>query len=88
MADPRFLTLPDVAEVLNVSLSQVRALIRRQELKCIRIGGRGQYRVERAELESYIARMYEQTREFLASQPPGEDADDTAGLDELNRTGD
>lgn len=83
MTDPRFLTLPDVAEVLNISLSQVRALIRRQELECIRIGGRGQYRVDRAWLEEYIARMQTQTREFLAAQPAGD-----AELDELSETAD
>ena len=47
MADsPRFLTLADVAEVLNTSSAQVYALVRRGELPAIKIGGRGQWRVE------------------------------------------
>ena len=43
---PRFLTLADVAEVLNTSSAQVYALVRRGDLPAIKIGGRGQWRVE------------------------------------------
>jgi len=68
-AEPRFLTLDDVAEVLNISTSQVYALVRNHELDAIKIGGRGQWRVERDRLEDYITRMYEQTREFIARHP-------------------
>jgi excisionase family DNA binding protein len=68
-AEPRFLTLADVAEVLNISASQVYALVRNHELKAIKIGGRGQWRVERDKLEDYIGRMYEQTSEFIAQHP-------------------
>lgn len=68
-AEQRFLTLADVAEVLNISTSQVYALVRNRELEAIKIGGRGQYRVEREKLEEYIARMYEQTRAYLADHP-------------------
>lgn len=59
---PRFLTLADVAETLATSQAQVYALVRRGELPAIKIGGRGQWRVEAVELENYIQRMYEQTR--------------------------
>jgi excisionase family DNA binding protein len=69
----RFLTLADVAEVLNISASQTYALVRSGELVAIKIGGRGQWRVERSELEAYIGRMYDQTREFVASHPFAED---------------
>jgi excisionase family DNA binding protein len=72
---PRFLTLADVAEILNISASQTYALVRKQELPAIKIGGRGQYRVERDQLEAYIARMYDQTRAFLDSHPFAEDED-------------
>ena len=65
----RFLTLADVAEVLNVSASQAYALVRSGELPAIKVGGRGQWRVEAAVLEEYIARMYEQTRTFIESNP-------------------
>jgi excisionase family DNA binding protein len=69
VATNRFLTLNDVAEVLNISASQTYALVRNQELKAIKIGGRGQYRVEREQLEAYIARMYDQTGDYLAKHP-------------------
>ena len=38
---PRFLTLGEVAEILNTSSAQVYALVRRGELRAIKIGGRG-----------------------------------------------
>lgn len=55
---PRFLTLADVAEVLNVTVRQVYALVRSGDLRGIQIGGRGQWRVENDQLEDYIARQY------------------------------
>ena len=68
-AESRFLTLADVAEVLNISASQTYALVRNGDLEAVKIGGRGQWRVERDKLESYIARLYDQTREFIAEHP-------------------
>ena len=65
MAGPRFLTLTDVAETLNVSLSQVKALVRSGDLKGVKLGGRGVWRVERVEIEAYIERMYAQTQEMI-----------------------
>lgn len=59
---PRFLTLADVQEVLNVSAAQAYALVRSGELPALQVGGRGVWRVEATELEAYIQRMYEQTR--------------------------
>lgn len=68
-AGPRFLTLADVAEVLNTSSAQVYALVRRGDLPAIKIGGRGQWRVEASELEDYIQRMYAEARTFVAEHP-------------------
>ena len=65
----RFLTLADVAEVLNTSSAQVYALVRRGDLEAIKIGGRGQWRVEASKLEEYIARAYDETRTFVAQHP-------------------
>ncbi|MGY1682235.1 helix-turn-helix domain-containing protein [Geodermatophilus sp. SYSU D01176] len=62
MPTPRFLTLDDVAEILNVSWSQAYALVRRKELIAIQIGGRGQWRVENEELERFIAQKYAEAR--------------------------
>jgi excisionase family DNA binding protein len=66
-AQRRFLQLTEVAEILNTSSAQVYALVRTGELPAIKIGGRGQWRVEDAQLEAYIARMYEETRQFVDS---------------------
>jgi len=71
----RFLTLTDVAEILNTSSAQVYALVRRKDLKALKIGGRGQWRVEATELEAFIARMYDETDTFI-DQHPFEEADD------------
>lgn len=69
MADPRFLTLADVADVLNISVTQTYALVRNGDLPALKIGGRGQWRVESAQLEAYIGRMYEQTAAFISEHP-------------------
>jgi excisionase family DNA binding protein len=68
-ATPRFLQLADVAEILNISGAQVYALVRRHELKAIKIGGRGQWRVEATELEAYIQRAYADAEQFVRDHP-------------------
>ena len=68
-ATPRFLQLADVAEVLNISGAQVYALVRRQDLKAIKVGGRGQWRVEASELEAYIQRAYADADQFVRDHP-------------------
>ncbi|KAA1418717.1 helix-turn-helix domain-containing protein [Nocardioides humilatus] len=68
-ATPRFLTLTDVAEVLNTSSAQVYAMVRRGELPAIKIGGRGQWRVEADRLEDYIAGQYKATQEYVETHP-------------------
>ncbi len=73
MAGERFLQLSDVAEVLNISASQAYALVRSGELPAIKIGGRGQWRVERTVLEDYIQRCYAETRAFVRAQPVSAD---------------
>jgi excisionase family DNA binding protein len=73
--DPRFLTLADVAEVLNTSSAQVCALVRRGDLPAIKIGGRGQWRAERAQLEAYIKKAYDDSATYVKDQPFAEDED-------------
>ncbi len=58
----RFLTIADTAEMLSVSVGQAYSLVRSGELPAIRIGARGQWRVERDVLESYIEAKYEEAR--------------------------
>ncbi|GAA1940504.1 MULTISPECIES: helix-turn-helix domain-containing protein [Brevibacterium] len=59
VVENRFLPLTDVADLLNVSIAQARALVRTGDLRAIKVGGRGQWRVEKTEIEAYIQRMYE-----------------------------
>ncbi|MDN4481033.1 helix-turn-helix domain-containing protein [Demequina muriae] len=60
---PRFLKIEDVQEILNVSSQQAYALVRSGDLPAIQVGGRGIWRIEASELESYIERQYAATRE-------------------------
>ena len=75
MAAGRFLQLSDVAEVLNISSSQTYALVRSGELPAIKIGGRGQWRVEAQQLEDYIQRCYQETKAFVSAHPLGRDGE-------------
>ncbi|MEH0111035.1 helix-turn-helix domain-containing protein [Tersicoccus sp. MR15.9] len=63
---PRFLTLSDVCEELQISSAQGYALVRSGELPAIQVGGRGQWRVEQTVLDAYIEAKYEQTRQQVA----------------------
>ena len=65
----RFLTLADVAEILNISASQTYALVRSGDLQGIQIGGRNQWRVERSKLEEYIEQAYRRTASNLSDLP-------------------
>ena len=67
----RFIQLSDVSEILNISSTQAYALVRSGELAAIKVGGRGQWRVEATELENYILRMYSETKTFVAAHPFG-----------------
>jgi excisionase family DNA binding protein len=69
MAAGRFLQLTDVAEILNISSSQTYALVRSGELPAIKIGGRGQWRVERSRLEEYIEAKYAETAAWVRANP-------------------
>ena len=69
----RFMTMQDVADELATSLSQIYHMVRSGELPAIKIGGRGQWRIERARLEEYISRKYEETAQFVRENPLVED---------------
>ena len=69
LVTPRFITLADVALILNVAPAQVYALVRSGQLPAIKIGARGQWRVESSELENYISSQYQQTAEFVKNNP-------------------
>jgi excisionase family DNA binding protein len=65
--------LEDVARELATSNSQVYALVRGGYLPAIKVGGRGQWRVERAKLEEFIAKAYEDTARWVQENPFGPD---------------
>jgi CTP synthase len=53
--EEHLLTLEDVAERLKISVSTVRRWVKSSELRSIKIGNRGQYRVSLADLDEFIA---------------------------------
>ena len=55
--------------MLNTSSAQVYALVRRGELPAIKLGGRGQWRVEAEKLEEFIRDAYEATEEYVETHP-------------------
>lgn len=57
----QFMTLEDVQVVLSISRSQAYALVRSGDLRALRVGGRGQWRIELIELDAYIERCYQET---------------------------
>lgn len=65
----RFLTLNDVANELSMSWSQAYALVRSGDLPAVKLGGRGQWRIETQTFEAWIARKYSETREYVRSHP-------------------
>jgi excisionase family DNA binding protein len=67
--EPRFLKLEDVAIYLSVSVAQAYALVRSGELPAIKVGGRGQWRIDKRQLEAYIERLHEETRRWAETHP-------------------
>ena len=65
-AQRRFLTLEDVAEILNVKIPLVRELVRSGALRGLQLGGRSFWRVGVEDLEDYIARKYAATAADVA----------------------
>ena len=64
----RFIPLTEVSEILDISAAQAYALVRSGDLPAIKVGGRGQWRVETVELEAYIQRMYAETRDLVTTR--------------------
>lgn len=66
---PRFLTLDDVAAYLAVSVPRAYALVRSGDLPAIKIGGRGVWRVDKAQLEAHVERLSEETSKWTKKHP-------------------
>lgn len=62
----RFLTPDDVAVELAGSRVQVMTMLRSGDLPAVKIGGRGQWRVERSMLEEWTVDQYTNTRGMIA----------------------
>ncbi len=74
---PRFLLIEDVATELATSRAQIYAMVRSGDLPAIKVGGRGQWRVERARLEEFIAQAYMDTATWVRANPFGNAGNDT-----------
>jgi excisionase family DNA binding protein len=59
---PPLLKPADVARVLNVTVTQVYALMRGGELPALKIGKKGVWRVSREALEAYLAELEAESR--------------------------
>ena len=53
--EPSYLTLAQVADELRLSYVQVYRLVPRGELRALKIGGRGSWRIARGDLEAITA---------------------------------
>ena len=62
----RFLTLAEVAETLNITLSAARSLVNPGELPAIQLGGKRMWRVEESVLEEFIQEQYAESRARLS----------------------
>ncbi|OKL46402.1 DNA-binding protein [Boudabousia liubingyangii] len=64
---PRFLTLADVSEQLNLTPAATRALITSGDLPAIQVGPRKLWRIEESELEAYIQRLYQENEQRISA---------------------
>ncbi|GEA83472.1 MAG: helix-turn-helix domain-containing protein [Cellulomonas sp.] len=63
----QYLSLADVAEILGVSVGQVRTLVTSGDLEGFQMGGRNIWRVGVDDLEAYVQRAKARTRERITS---------------------
>ena len=56
-------------------MAQAYALIRRKDIRALKIGGRGTWRIGRDDLEAYIRRSYAETDQWIEEHPFTEDDD-------------
>ena len=78
---PRFLKLEQVAEVFSTTPAQVYALVRRGDLVAIKLGGRGQWRVEDKEIDAFVERLRAETADWIKAHPWTEAAERKALVD-------
>ena len=52
-------------------------MLRRRDIRAFQLGGRRQWRIERAELEAYIQHQYAEVEQRLRREPGGKTTDQT-----------
>lgn len=62
---PRFVPLEHVQSELSISYVQALALVRSGQLRAIKVGGRGQWRVSLDAFENYIEKRYAETAQLV-----------------------
>ena len=67
----RFLRPEEVAQELNVTVSQVYTLMRSGQLAAVKIGKRGVWRVSREQLEAYVVGLEQEAVHRIESSTPG-----------------
>jgi CTP synthase len=65
-SEDHLLTLEDVADRLKISVSTVRRWVKSNELRSIKIGNRGQYRINLRDLEDFLAEQEAQAPDTSA----------------------
>lgn len=70
----QFLTIDQVAEILNVNKPTIYALLRSGEMKGLRLGGRGVWRISEDDLQAFLDTAYQETAERIAVGDVGEGA--------------
>jgi excisionase family DNA binding protein len=68
----RFLTIEQVAQELNVSEVQIRALLKSGALRGFQLGGRGVWRIGINDIEDFITEAYRKTAERIAAGDLGD----------------
>ncbi|MDO5863441.1 MULTISPECIES: helix-turn-helix domain-containing protein [Paenarthrobacter] len=66
----RFLTIEQVAEELNMTAVQIRALLKAGDLRGIPVGGRNVWCIGATDVEDFIAEAYQRTAERTAGDLP------------------
>lgn len=67
----RFVPLEHVMGELSISYSQALALVRSGQLRAIKVGGRGVWRISLDAFEDYIAERYEETAAMVREESSG-----------------
>lgn len=62
----RFLTLREFATMLNISSTQAYALVRSGDLPAIKVGGRGEWRVEVVMVQKWLETKRAETQQLIA----------------------